>query len=72
MNNPIPIPKNPAVNPKAINQNLKTRIWKPNEKSGIANDAIPVMATIIISVGLTIPKLRHLQFLLKILLKMEL
>ena len=32
----------------------KKRKWNPNEKSGIANEAIPVMATIIINIGLTI------------------
>lgn len=50
---PIEIPKKPAIYPSRINTNLKKRKWNPNEKSGIANDAIPVNATIIINIGLT-------------------
>ena len=57
INNPIPIPRNPAVNPRAININLKTLKWNPKEKSGIANEEIPVIATTIIRIGLTIPAL---------------
>ena len=55
INNPKLIPKNPAINPNKIKANLKYLKWKPNEKSGIAKDAIPVIATIIIKIGLTIP-----------------
>ena len=57
INNPIPIPRNPAVNPRAININLKTLKWNPKEKSGIAKEEIPVIATTIIRIGLTIPAL---------------
>lgn len=53
--NPNDIPRNPAIYPKNINKNLNNLKWKPNEKSGIAKEAIPVMATIIINIGLTIP-----------------
>ena len=36
---------------------MKYLKWKPKEKSGIAKEAIPVIATIIIRIGLTIPAL---------------
>lgn len=48
------MPRKPEINPKIINTNLKYRRWNPNEKSGIANEAIPVKATNIIKIGLTI------------------
>lgn len=54
-NKPKAIPKNPHINPNRINANLKYRKWNPNEKSGIAKEEIPVIATIIINIGLTIP-----------------
>lgn len=56
-NKPKEIPKNPAINPSNINPNLKYLKWNPKEKSGIAKDAIPVIATMIIRIGLTIPAL---------------
>ena len=55
INNPKEIPKNPHINPNKTNTNLKYLRWNPNEKSGMAKDAIPVIATIIINIGLTIP-----------------
>lgn len=48
------IPKNPAKYPTIIYANLTTRIWKLKEKSGTANAVIPVIATIITNIGLTI------------------
>ena len=48
------MPKKPEIKPRSKKINLITRIWKPNEKSGMANDAIPVIATTIIKIGLTI------------------
>lgn len=57
INNPKAMPKKPAINPSNINPNLKYLKWKPKEKSGIAKEAIPVIATIIIKIGLTIPAL---------------
>ena len=57
INKPSEIPKNPAINPSKINKNLKYLKWKPKEKSGIAKEAIPVIATMIIKIGLTIPAL---------------
>ena len=53
-NRPKPIPKNPARYPKRINKKRKNLRWKPKEKSGIEKDALPVIATIIIKIGLTI------------------
>lgn len=50
---PTPIPKNPKKAPKNIKTNLKVLRWKPKEKSGIAKEAIPVIATIITRIGLT-------------------
>ena len=52
--NPNPSPKNPDIYAKAINKNLEILKWNPNEKSGIAKEAIPVIAIIIIKIGLTI------------------
>lgn len=52
-NSPNPSPKNPDIYAKAINKNLDILKWKPNEKSGIAKEAIPVIAIIIIKIGLT-------------------
>lgn len=52
--NPKAIPKNPAKNPKIIYINLNIRIENLRELSGIANAEIPVKATIIIRIGLTI------------------
>lgn len=43
------------MNPNKINANLKYLKWNPKEKSGIAKEQIPVSATIIIKIGLTIP-----------------
>lgn len=54
MKNPKAIPKNPAKNPKMIYINLNILIENLSELSGIANAEIPVNATIIISIGLTI------------------
>lgn len=48
------IPKNPAKNPTIIYANLTTRMWKLKEKSGTAKAVIPVIATIITRIGLTI------------------
>ena len=56
-NNPREMPKNPAIKPSSINKNLKYLKWNPKEQSGIAKEAIPVMATIIINIGLTMPAL---------------
>ena len=53
-NKPKLIPKKPAIYPSKINKNLNNLKWKPKEKSGIADEAIAVIATIIIRVGLTI------------------
>ena len=52
-NAPSPIPKKPAIYARSININLETLIWNPNPKSGTAKEAIPVIATIIINIGLT-------------------
>ena len=52
-NKPIAIPKKPAIYPKIIYINLKILNVNPREKSGIANEHIAVIATIIISIGLT-------------------
>lgn len=52
-NNPIAIPKKPAKYPKKIYKNLKILKENPREKSGIANEQIAVIATIIINIGLT-------------------
>lgn len=53
VNRPIAIPKNPARYPRIIYINLKILKVKPNEKSGIENEQIPVIAMIIIKIGLT-------------------
>lgn len=50
----IPIPRNPEKKDSIRNTNLIIRKWNPKEKSGIAKEDIPVIATIIISMGLTI------------------
>ena len=52
-NIPIAIPKKPAIYPSIIYRNLKTLKVNPSEKSGIANEQIAVIATIIIKIGLT-------------------
>ena len=51
--NPAAIPKNPATNAKIIYKNLYILKVNPIEKSGIAKEQIPVIATIIINIGLT-------------------
>ncbi len=56
-NSPKDMPKNPAIKPNKMNANLKYLKWNPNEKSGIVKDEIPVIATTIIKIGLTIPAL---------------
>lgn len=47
------IPKNPAKYPNTIYANLARRTWKLSVKSGTANAVIPVIATIITRIGLT-------------------
>ena len=51
---PKVIPKKPAIYPKIIYINLKILTENFREKLGIENPQIPVKATIIISIGLTI------------------
>ena len=51
------MPKNPAIKPSKIKANRKYLKWNPKEKSGMAKEAIPVIATTIIKIGLTIPAL---------------
>ena len=52
--NPKAIPKNPAKYPKTVYINRNILIENLRELSGIANAEIPVKATIIIRIGLTI------------------
>lgn len=52
-NSPIAIPRKPAIYPKMIYINLQILKVNPSEKSGIANEQIAVIATIIIKIGLT-------------------
>lgn len=47
------IPKKPAIYPNIIYRNLHILRVNPSEKSGIANELIAVIATIIIRIGLT-------------------
>lgn len=53
INIPTAIPKKPAIYPSKMKTNLLIRIVKFNEKSGILNEQIAVIATIIINIGLT-------------------
>lgn len=48
------IPKNPSAYPRKMNKNLRILIEKLKDKSGIANEEIDVIETIIIKIGLTI------------------
>lgn len=47
------IPRKPKIYPNIIYKNLNNLREKLNEKSGIEKEHIPVIATIIISIGLT-------------------
>ncbi len=53
MKNPKAIPRKPARYPSIIYKNLKILIENPKVKSGIVKLQIPVKATIIIRIGLT-------------------
>jgi hypothetical protein len=52
-NVPTAIPKKPAIYPNKIYINLHILMVKFNDKSGMLNEQIAVIATIIISMGLT-------------------
>ena len=54
MKKPKAIPRKPAKYPKIVYINLNILIANLRELSGIANAEIPVKATIIINIGLTI------------------
>ena len=54
MKNPKAIPRKPAKYPSIIYINLNSLSENPSVKSGIAKLQIPVKATIMIRIGLTI------------------
>ena len=53
MNIPTAIPKKPAMYPSNMKTNRLILIVKFSEKSGMLNEQIAVIATIIINIGLT-------------------